>query len=104
MYTGTDLVLRSFGNTERVFKNDVTDQVKELEAEYPGDITKIMHLVKGDNYKAAFQETGDPSQSVWSAGTVMGLIDDVPTCKDLVEGMVAEAEGIIKGRLAAMVE
>ena len=61
------------------------------------------HLVKGDNYKASFQETGDPSSSVWSAGTVMGLIDDVPTCKDLVEGMVAEAESIITGRLASMV-
>ena len=41
----TDLVLRSFNNTERVFKNDVTDKVKELEAEFPGDITKIMHAL-----------------------------------------------------------
>ena len=33
----------------------------------------------------------------------MGLIDDVPSCKELVEGMVAEAEGIIRGRLSTMV-
>ena len=33
----------------------------------------------------------------------MGLIDSVPTCKELVEEMAMEAEGIIKGRLAAMV-
>ena len=42
--------------------------------------------------------------SVWSAGVVMGLIDSVPTCAELIEGMVAEAESIIKGRLAGMVQ
>jgi len=33
----------------------------------------------------------------------MGLIDDVPTCAELVEGMVAEAEAVINQRLAGMV-
>ena len=51
----------------------------------------------------SFQETGDAENSVWSCGPVMGLIDDVPTCEDLVAGMVAEAESIIKGRLAECV-
>jgi nitronate monooxygenase len=37
---------------------------------------------------------------VWSAGTVMGLIRDVPTCKELVERIVREAEEMIRGRLA----
>ena len=68
-----------------------------------GEIDKIYHLVKGDNYRASFQETGDVESSVWSCGPVMGLIDSVPTCKELVEEMAMEAEGIIKGRLAAMV-
>ena len=53
--------------------------------------------------QASFQQTGDAQSSVWSAGMVMGLIDDVPSCKELVEGMVAEAEGIIRGRLSTMV-
>ena len=34
----------------------------------------------------------------------MGLIDSVPTCEELIHGMVSEAEGIIKGRLAEMVK
>jgi len=99
----TDLVLRSLKNTERVYRNRVTDEVKRIEAEYPGDITKIIHLVKGDNYKKSFQVTGDPESSVWSAGPVMGLIDDVPTCEALIASVVAEAEAIITGRLASMV-
>ena len=56
------------------------------------------------NYRASFQETGDIDSSVWSCGTVMGLIDSVPTCEELIHGMVSEAEGIIKGRLAEMVK
>ena len=98
----TDLVMRSLNNTERVYKNETSEKVKALEKEHPGEIDKIYHLVKGDNYRQSFQETGDTQSSVWSAGTVMGLIDDVPTCQELIEGMVTEAEDIIRGRLANM--
>jgi nitronate monooxygenase len=40
---------------------------------------------------------------VWSAGTVMGLIQDIPSCKELVERIVREAEEMIRGRLAQAV-
>jgi nitronate monooxygenase len=33
----------------------------------------------------------------------MGLINDVPTCADLVSRIVSEAEEIITGRLGGMV-
>ncbi len=99
----TTLVMRSLKNTERVYKNAAAEQVLQIEAEHPGQIEKIYHLVKGDNYRASFQETGDTQSSIWSAGMVMGLIDDVPTCEALIEQMVAEAEEIIRGRLATMV-
>lgn len=100
----TELVMRSLQNTERVYKNQTSAQVLAIEKEHPGKIDKIYHLVKGDNYRASFQETGDTESSVWSAGTVMGLIDDVPSCEGLIEGMVQEAEAIIRGRLASMVQ
>jgi nitronate monooxygenase len=47
---------------------------------------------------------GDMENGVWSAGQVMGLIHDVPTVKELVERIVAEAEGIIRGRMAGLCE
>lgn len=34
---------------------------------------------------------------------VVGLIDDIPTCKEVIERMVAEAMETIQGRLGAMV-
>ena len=43
--------------------------------------------MSGENYRKSFQDTGDADSSVWSAGVVMGLIDDVPTCQVLVARM-----------------
>lgn len=65
---------------------------------------QIAHLVRGDNYRKAFQETGNPEDGVWSAGPVMGLIDDIPTCDALISRIVAEAEDVITGRLQACVQ
>jgi nitronate monooxygenase len=48
-------------------------------------------------------ENGDTQDGIWSAGMVQGLIHDVPTVKELVDRIVAEAEQIIEGRLQSMI-
>jgi nitronate monooxygenase len=55
----TELVMRTLKNTERVYKNKTSTLVKAIEAEHPGDIDKIIHLVKGENYRQSFQVGGD---------------------------------------------
>jgi nitronate monooxygenase len=35
----------------------------------------------------------------WSCGMVAGLIHDVPTCKELIDRIMAEAEQLIRARL-----
>jgi len=95
----TTLLMRSMRNTERVYKNKAAIEVLEIEKQYPGDFSKIGHIMRGDNYRKAFQETGDVEEGVWSAGTVMGLIDSVVTCQELCENIVSEAEEVINGRL-----
>eukprot|EP00092_Neocalanus_flemingeri_P000689 GFUD01000731.1.p1 GENE.GFUD01000731.1~~GFUD01000731.1.p1 ORF type:complete len:441 (-),score=133.35 GFUD01000731.1:545-1867(-) len=96
----TTLLMRSMRNTERVYKNQAALKVLEIEKEHPGDFSKIGHILSGDNYRRAFQETGDVEEGVWSAGTVMGLIDSVVTCQELCDNIVSEAEEVITGRLA----
>jgi nitronate monooxygenase len=88
--TGTHHVYRSFKNTERVFRNSTTEKVNELEAQHPGDFSKVAHLARGVNYKKSFQETGDVDSSVWSCGQSIGLINDVPTCQQLLQNIMAE--------------
>merc|ERR1711982_223724 len=54
--TDTLHLLRSLGNAERVFKNDVSLKVKAIEAEKPGDIDAIYPFIKGENYRKSFQD------------------------------------------------
>jgi len=99
----TTLVMTTVKNHERVYKNSVAEEVRAIESEKPGDFSAIHHLVRGENYRVSFQETGDPESSVWSAGCVMGLIDDVPTCDELVRRIVDEALDVITDRLSRVV-
>lgn len=95
----TRLVMRSMKNTERVYANKSAEEVMKLEKEFPGDFSKIKHLVSGQIYKRVFHETGNVDEGIWSAGIVMGLIDDVPTCQELIDSIVKEAVETIEGRI-----
>merc|ERR1712113_1203160 len=95
----TTHIFRSLNNTERVYKNPVAMKVRALEAETPGDFSIVRPFVSGEQYRKSFQETGDTESSCWSCGIVMGLIDDIPSCEELLERMVAEAEDVIRNRL-----
>jgi len=100
----TTLIMRTVKNTERVYKNEYALKALEAENKAPGDFNVIAPFVKGMLYKKSFQETGNIEDSVWSAGQVMGLIDDIPSCEELLERMVKEAEEIIRGRLPSFLK
>lgn len=95
-HKSTTLVMRTLKNTERVYKNKTSLKVLEIEKEHPGDIKPLIPYVSGEGYRKSFQETGDSESSVWSCGQVMALIDDIPTCAELIERMVKEAEEAIR--------
>jgi nitronate monooxygenase len=96
----TALILRSLRNTSRVFGNSVARKAIEMEHDGKG-IAEIGPFVAGAKGRVVY-ETGDLEHGIWSAGTSMGLIQDIPTCKELVERIVSEAEAIIKARLLGM--
>jgi len=99
----TALIFRSLKNTARIYKNSIAKQVLEIESK-PGDtdFTDLQPLVAGKRGRENVLEKGDTDDGVWTAGLVMGLIDDIPSCQELVERMVSEAEAIIGQRLAGM--
>ncbi len=43
---------------------------------------------------------GNPESGVMASGQVVGLLDDLPSCKDVIEGIMAEAEATL-ARLGA---
>lgn len=84
----TNLIFRTMRNTARVFKNAVSDQVVALERS-GAKFEDVRPLVAGTRGRQALEE-GDIDGGIISAGMVVGLIDDVPSCAELVERMVAE--------------
>jgi nitronate monooxygenase len=98
---GTELIFRSLHNTARVASNAVSREVVEI-LKNGGQFGDVMELVAGSRGRKVFDD-GDPDAGIWTVGTVMGLIHDIPTCGELVSRMVTEAEEIITGRLGGMV-
>ncbi len=88
----TTLIFRKFRNTARVFKNSVADEVVEIEHRPGSEFPEIAPLVAGERGRTVY-ENGDLDAGIWSAGMVIGLIHDIPSCKELVHRIVAEAEG-----------
>jgi NAD(P)H-dependent flavin oxidoreductase YrpB (nitropropane dioxygenase family) len=84
-------------NTARVFKNKVSEQVVALERRPGGaKFEDVRDLVSGARGRVVY-ETGDADYGIWSAGIALGLIKDIPTCKELLLRMEREAEEIIGG-------
>ncbi len=88
----TKLIFRTLRNTGRVLKNGISEEVVSKE-QRPGGVefSEIHHLVAGARGRAAL-ESGDVEGGLVWAGQVVGLIDDVPTCEALIQGMVLECQ------------
>jgi nitronate monooxygenase len=98
----TDLIFRTLHNTARVARNAISQQVVAIERAGGAKFEDVAQLVKGARGREGL-ESGDIDHGVWSAGMVQGLIHDVPTVKELIDRIVAEAEALIRQRLAGMV-
>lgn len=93
----TALIFRSYRNTARVARNKITDEV--LAAEAQGlPFETIAHLVKGARGKEGL-DRGDPDHGIWTAGMIQGLIHDIPSCRELIDRIIGDAEAIIARRL-----
>ena len=100
----TRLVMRPLRNTERVMTNDAVEKLLEIEKEKGADLTfeDIYEQVAGV-YPRIMSE-GDMDAGAWSCGMVAGLISDIPTCQELIDRIMSEAEAIIRQRLAGFLD
>ena len=98
----TELIMRPLRNTERVLKNDAVTRILEKEKSLGADIQiqDIFGEVAGV-YPKIMQE-GTMDAGAWSCGMVAGLIHDIPTCKELIDRVISEAEEIINNRLGKL--
>jgi nitronate monooxygenase len=99
--TETELIFRPLRNTARVASNTVSREVVEI-LNRGGQFEDVRDLVAGVRGRKVF-ENGDLDAGIWTVGTAMGLIDDIPTCAELVSRIVSEAEDLISERLGGMI-
>ncbi len=95
----TRLVMRALRNTERVLKNKGVERLIETERE-KGRALKIDDIL--DEVAGVYPKVmidGEMDAGAWSCGMVVGLINDVPTVKELIDRTMADAEDIIRQRL-----
>ena len=98
----TRLIMRSLRNTERVLRNAAVDKLLEKERTLGASLkfADILHEVAG--VYPRIMKDGDLDAGAWSCGMVAGLIHDVPTVKELIDRIMAQADQIIRERLTGM--
>jgi nitronate monooxygenase len=96
----TNLIFRTMRNTSRVLRNSVSDQVVAME-KAGAKFEEVRHLVAGARGRVAVR-TGDVEAGIVSAGMVVGLIHDIPTCAELLERMVAECRESLRKATAML--
>ena len=98
----TRLVMRPLRNTERVLNNSAVEKLLEKEKALGSNIKfeDIMDEVAGVYPKVMLD--GEMEAGAWSCGMVVGLINDIPTCKELIDGIMGEADRLITKRLEGM--
>ena len=95
----TRLVMRPLRNTERVLNNAAVERLLEKETALGKDLTfeDIIEEVAGVYPRIMLD--GEMDAGAWSCGMVAGLIHDVPTCKELIDRIMTEADALIRDRL-----
>jgi NADH:quinone reductase (non-electrogenic) len=98
----TRLIMRPLRNTERVLANAAVDRLLAKERELGSRLSFAdIGGEVGGVYPRIMQQ-GDMDAGAWSCGMVVGLIHDIPTCKQLIDRIMGEAEVLIRDRLGGM--
>jgi NADH:quinone reductase (non-electrogenic) len=95
----TTLICKSIGLQGRAIKNKLAEEVLSIEAQN-GGLAKLIPLMSGTRVKEAW-ETGNVDIAPMMMGQSVGLVKDVPTCRELIVRMVAEAKAEI-ARVSAL--
>lgn len=97
----TRLIMRGLRNTVRVLHNKGVEQVMAIERAKGAAIKFEDIAAQTAGVYPRVMRQGEVDSGAWSCGMVAGLIHDVPSCQELIDRIMAQAEQIIRGRLAS---
>ena len=100
----TRLIMRPLRNTERVLTNGAVEKLLVTEKEKGAALTFADITEEVAGVYPRIMRNGEMDAGGWSCGMVAGLIHDVPTCKELIDTIMADAEKLIRGRLMGLLD
>jgi len=99
--TDTIITQRSIRSPARNLKNELVFKVLEMESQ-GATLKELLPITSGENTRRVYLE-GDLSGGLADCGQVVGLIHDIPTVKEVIDGIIRGAEEIIREKLPALV-
>ena len=96
--------MRPLRNTERVLTNDAVERLLVKEKELGADLKFEDIAAEVAGVYPRIMKEGDMDAGAWSCGMVAGLINDIPTCQELIDRIMAQAEEIITQRMGGMLK
>ena len=98
----TTLVFRKFRNTARVARNAVSEEIRQIEQQPTSTFEDIAHLASGARGRESVLSKGLMDDGLWWTGQSQALVNDVRTCREVVDTILAEAEELIGARMPAL--
>ena len=95
----TVLVFREFHNTARVARNTISEEIVEISRRPGTAFEDIAHLASGVRGREQVYGNGDIEGGLWWASQAQGLIDNVASCRTVVDTIISEAREIIVSKL-----
>ena len=91
----TMLIHKAINNTERVVKTEFAQKILDME-EKGAPLDEILPLISGENVRDAYS-TGNISNALFTVGQVVGLVHNIPSVKEIIDGIISEASAIVQG-------
>ncbi len=99
----TQLVFREFRNTARVARNAISEEIVRRSAVPGATFGDIADLASGARGRKEVLQGGDLDGGLWWVGQSQGLIDEVLSCREIVDSIIDDAEALIAQRLPALI-
>ena len=94
----TSVIMRTVG-AHRVWNNMAARRCAEIEAS-GANFEEVLNLVSGENSRRTYYE-GELDRGIVPCGQAIGQVHDIPTLKELFDGMIEQASGIVAGLAAS---
>ena len=94
---------RHLRNTVRVARNAIGEEVARIQQDTTTTIDAVRELVAGVRGRENVLAKGDLDGGIWTVGQSQGLIHDIPSCRELVDRLMKQAEAVLRGGAARIV-